>query len=197
MKKISTRLALILLALLMVAATACSSAANAQLPSATQAPATPAANPVVQETFSDPFAYCASVGTIDEPDTRYTGPQVPDSVINGFKKAAGLESSTMPVEMFQKTTIWRCMDSKVYACNFGANLPCSSKANTDKTPTEAMGDYCKENPSSDFIPMSVTGHSTIYSWHCVNGTAELLDQIEKVDPQGYLEQIWYAIEPTQ
>lgn len=147
------------------------------------------------ETYTEPFAYCAAVGTIDAPDARYTGPQIPDEVINGFKKAAGLEASTEPMDMFKKTTIWRCMDGKVYACNFGANLPCSSKANTDKTPTQAMNDYCTTNPSSEFIPMSVTGHSTIYSWHCINGSPELLDQIEKVDKAGYLEQIWYVIEP--
>ena len=88
------------------------------------------------------------------------------------------------------------MDGQVYACNFGANLPCSSKANTDKTPSPAMEDYCKANPDSEFIPMSVTGHSTIYSWHCVKDTPELLDQIAKVDAAGYLAQIWYPIAPN-
>lgn len=148
------------------------------------------------QTFTDPFAYCTAVGTIDSPDARYTGPQITDGIIEGFKKAAGLQESTEPMDMFKKTTIWRCMDSRVYACNFGANLPCDSKANTDKTPTQEMQDYCKANPNSDFIPMSVTGHNTIYSWHCVKDTAELLDQIGKVDAAGYLAQIWYAIEPN-
>jgi putative hemolysin len=87
------------------------------------------------------------------------------------------------------------MDSQVYACNFGANLPCDSKANTDKTPSQAMGDYCKANPDSEFIPMSVTGHTTIYSWHCVKDAAELLEQIAEVDAAGYLAEIWYPIAP--
>jgi Tol biopolymer transport system component len=184
---------------------ACSADVNAQNNVVnTPEPAVPTEKPVevqptevkpteVQPTYTDPFAYCAAVGTIDSPDARYTGPQVPDEIINGYKVAAGLESSTMPQAMFQQTTIWRCMDSQVYACNFGANLPCSSKANTDKNPTQAMSDYCKTNPDSDFIPMSVTGHSTIYSWHCVKDTPELLDQIEDVDAAGYLSQIWYQI----
>jgi hypothetical protein len=30
---------------------------------------------------TDPFAYCATVGTIDMPDARYTGPQMPDAVV--------------------------------------------------------------------------------------------------------------------
>jgi Tol biopolymer transport system component len=148
-----------------------------------------------QETYSDPFAYCAAVGTIDTPDARYTGPKISPEIINGFKAAAGLQESPMPEDMFEKTTIWRCMDNQVYACNFGANLPCNSKANTEKTPSQAMNDYCLANPDAEYIPMSVTGHSTIYSWHCVADTAELLDQIENVDAAGYLAQIWYAITP--
>ncbi len=147
--------------------------------------------------FTDPFAYCAAVGTIDKPDARYTGPQVPDAVINGFKKAAGLESSTEPMDMLRKSTIWRCMDNKVYACNFGANLPCDSKANTDKTPSQAIIDYCKANPDSQGIPMAVTGHDTIYSWQCVKDSPQIAQQVFQVDQAGYIQQIWYAIQPSQ
>jgi hypothetical protein len=138
-----------------------------------------------KETFTDPFSYCAAVGTIDTPDACYTGIKIPDEIINGFKRAVGLEASSEPIDMFKKTTIWRCMNNKVYACNFGANLPCDSKANTDKTPSQDIDDYCAANPESDFIPMSVTGHTTIYSWHCVKDIPEPLDQIEKVDAAGY------------
>jgi hypothetical protein len=145
-------------------------------------------------TFTDPFAYCAAVGTIDKPDARYTGPQAPDAVINGFKKAAGLESSTEPLEMLRQTTIWRCMDSKVYACNFGANLPCDSKAKTDRTPSQELIDFCKANADAPVIPMSVTGHDTVYSWHCVKDSPEIEQQIAQVDKAGYLQNIWYAIE---
>jgi len=52
------------------------------------------------ESFTDPFAYCAAVGAMDSPDARYTGSQIPDEIINGFKKAAGLEASTEPMELF-------------------------------------------------------------------------------------------------
>jgi hypothetical protein len=146
--------------------------------------------------LTDPFAYCAAVGTVDKPDARYTGGPVPDEVVTGFKKAAGLEASTEPMEMLRQTTIWRCMGGKVYACNFGANLPCDSKANTNKEPTQAMSDYCAANPGSDFLPMSLTGHDTIYSWRCANSTAEVVEQIAKVDDAGYLQQIWYLLPPS-
>jgi hypothetical protein len=133
---------------------------------------------------------------VDKPDGRYIGEPIPMQIINGFKKAAGLEASTEPPDIFKKTTIWRCMGGKVYACNFGANLPCDSKARIDKTPSKVMEDYCKANPDSQVIPMSVTGHDTIFSWYCVQDNAQLLGQIGQVDAAGYLAQIWYAIEPS-
>ena len=193
MKKIPLPFVWVPLSALTMMVAACSS----QVPEAALAPSSALATTTpTTKTFTDPFSYCAAVGTIDTPDARYTGTQVPDEIINGFKEAAGLEASTEPTDMFKKTTIWRCMDNKVYACNFGANLPCNSKANTDETPSQAMKDYCIANPDSDFIPMSVTGHSTIYSWHCIKDTPKLLDQIENVDAAGYLAQIWYEIKPN-
>jgi hypothetical protein len=175
--------------------TACSTQANAHGISAL----TPTVKPVqaqptdTQITYSDPFAYCAAVGTVDTPDARYTGPKISQEIIAGYKSAAGLADSTEPMDMFMKTTIWRCMNHQVVACNFGANLPCDSKANTDKTPTQAMDDYCKANPDAESMPMVVTGHDTIYSWHCVKDTPQVLAQIGKVDAAGYLAQIWYPI----
>ncbi len=194
------RKTLLTLIILLVVLSACStqptgSVQTTNVPPLTSVP-TIENSPLAQETYHDPFAYCAAMGTIDTPDARYTGPQISDEIINGYKTAAGLEASTEPMEMFRKTTIWRCMDSQVYACNFGANLPCSSKANIDKSPSPAMEDYCKANPDSDFIPMSVTGHETIYSWHCVKDIPEVLDQIAKVDAAGYLANIWYPIKPN-
>ena len=193
MKTIPIYIVSSLLSVLVLIAAACSpmptAVATASLSPASTNTSTPA-------TFNDPFVYCSAVGTVDKPDARYTGEAVPDAVINGFKKAAGLEGSTEPTDMLKQSTIWRCMGGKVYACNFGANLPCDSKANTDKTPSQAIDDFCKANPNSQIIPMSVTGHDTIYNWTCVNDKAQITEQIGQVDAEGYLAQIWYAIEPS-
>lgn len=165
----------------------------------TQAPATatPAAvGSPTPSTFTDPFAYCAAVGTMDKPDTRYTGTPVPDAIISGFKQAAGLQSSTEADDQFRKSTIWRCMDGKVYACNFGANLQCDAQADTNKAPTPAMNDFCSAKPNSDFIPLSVVGHSSIYSWKCVQGAAQVLDQVDQPDARGFLSRIWYPLQPS-
>jgi hypothetical protein len=144
--------------------------------------------------YSDPFNYCTAVGTIDQPDGRYTGPKTPEVVVKGLMKASGV-SADMPQEVFSQGTFWRCMDKQVYACFVGANLPCDSKANTSKEPTATMNEYCQANPNSDFIPAAATGHDTIYAWACKNGTAVTDQQVFHVDSQGYISEIWYAIPP--
>jgi hypothetical protein len=89
------------------------------------------------------------------------------------------------------------MNNTVYVCNYGANIPCDSKANTDKTPTQAITDYCKQNPGSDFIPMSVTGHDVIYSWKCNNDTPEIGGTFGTVDAAGYASSYWVQVEPLK
>jgi hypothetical protein len=142
--------------------------------------------------YSDPFIYCTAVGTIDTPDNRYSGPAIPDAIAQGLKTASGA-STDAPLQIFKNGSYWRCMGGKVYACFVGANLPCDSKANTDKTPTSAESDYCKSNPNSDFIPAAVTGHDTIYAWRCKNDTPAIDKQVFHVDSQGYIQEIWYQI----
>jgi hypothetical protein len=145
-------------------------------------------------TYSNPFSYCAAVGTIGVPDSRYTGPAIPDAIAQGLKKASGASSSA-PLDIFKQGSSWRCMDGKVYACFVGANLPCDAKANTDKTPTSVETDYCKNNPNSDFIPAAATGHDTIYAWRCNQNTPVIDKQVFHVDAQGYVQEIWYQLTP--
>jgi hypothetical protein len=160
-------------------------------PSSSIATATPVPTDV---TYTDPVTYCAAVGTIDAPDARYTGEAVPESVLTDYLKAAGLQNSTEPLDTLRAGTSWRCMNNQVYACNVGANLPCQSKANTATTPTQAMNDYCTANADAAFIPASVTGHETIYSWKCQGTTAVTDQQIDKADDAGFLASIWYALQ---
>ena len=148
-----------------------------------------------ETTYTDPFAYCAAVGTIDTPDERYSGPAIPDEIIEGYKNAAGLTDSSEPLDVFKETTIWRCMNGEVMVCNYGANLPCDAQANNDRTPTQAMQDYCAQNPDVDFIPMSVTGHETIYNWACDGETAVAGEAFDQPDAAGFLSRIWYTL-PT-
>jgi hypothetical protein len=76
--------------------------------------------------FVDPFAYCAAVGSIGTPDARYTGPAMPDAVARGLKAALALPADA-PSAPLVRSSIWRCMNGKVYACTVGANLPCAER----------------------------------------------------------------------
>jgi len=145
-------------------------------------------------TYADPFAYCAAVGTADSPGPPYTGPELPEPIINGLKKALDMPAD-VPQEVLQNGAFWRCMNGEVYACFVGANLPCQEKADTERAPDEAEKAFCRENPNLDVIPMAVTGHNTVYEWHCRNGEPEIVRQIAQPDERGFISHIWYKIGP--
>lgn len=155
--------------------------------------ATPQPTPTKPVTFDDPFAYCAAVGTMDAPDARYTGPGMPDSIVQAMV-AQGIVSADAPLE-FQKNAVWRCMNSKVWVCHYGANLPCLEKADTSQEPSAEMKQFCTENPAAEFIPAYVTGRATVYEWRCRDGKPEVVRQIFAVDAQGYLADFWYELAP--
>jgi hypothetical protein len=152
-----------------------------------------ASTPVV--TFRDPFAYCAAVGTIDQPDARYTGEQVPESVARGLMKAVNAPPNA-PLDPFLRASFWRCMDGKVYACTVGANLPCQAKADLSRSPSAAMVDFCRQNPESEVIPAVVTGRMTVYQWRCRGGAPEIVRQVAQPDARGFLSGIWHEISPS-
>jgi hypothetical protein len=179
-KQFTTVAILLTLSLLVLALVACSAVA-------TETP----------KSYSDPYAYCAAVGQIDAHDARYTGPRMSDNLFKDYLTAAKLNPDMEYPGQFKQMTVWRCMEGKVFACNFGANIPCDSKANTDKTPTQAMADFCKANPDVDFIPMAVTGHNVIYSWRCKGDAPEISDQFDTVDAAGYQSSFWVVLQPGQ
>ena len=142
------------------------------------------------QTFMDPVPYCRSIGTIDKPDNRYTGPKLPAWMAEKLNLKA--DQAKMPD--VSKMVAWRCADGQVLACLYGANIPCDSKAFTSKKPTQAVVDYCKQNPDSQFVPMVVTGHETSLSWAC-HGPRPVVIRSEAVDAQGYVKAYWKAVSP--
>ena len=147
-----------------------------------------------QGTYTNSFEYCKAAENIDSPNPEYDGPKLPDVIAEKLRKDMGV-SDTMPEDMFNDGTSWRCMDGKVYACNVGANLPCQGRANVSKEPNDGMLNYCGENPDAEFIPMFATGHTTVYEWKCDNGTPEIVKQIAETDKAGYIKDIWHEITP--
>ncbi len=146
------------------------------------------------ETYDDPFAYCQAVGTIDAPDARYAGPEVPAVIVKAIREAAEIAESA-PDDWVAQGTVWRCMDGQVWGCFRGANISCMAKANTDKTPSEEMEAYCKKHPDSELIPASVTGRETVYEWRCSGEKPEPVRQIFHPDKQGFISEFWYKLTP--
>jgi hypothetical protein len=142
--------------------------------------------------FTDPFAYCSAVGNVDAPDARFTGAKLPDAVTKGLVAILKMPD-TVPLDTVARGTVWRCMAGKVYGCFVGANLPCSEKADLEKTPTTGMKDFCTANPASDFIPAAVTGRATVYEWRCTSGAPAVVKQVSEPDARGFLSKYWYAI----
>ncbi len=147
-----------------------------------------------KQTYDDPFAYCQAVGTVDEPDARYVGPEVPPAIIAAIRQAAGIGKDA-PDDWVARGTVWRCMDGQVWGCFRGANIPCMARANTDKTPSEGMTKYCQEHPDAEVIPASVTGHETVYEWRCKGQVPEPVRQVWHPDKQGFISEFWYALTP--
>ena len=82
----------------------------------------------------------------------------------------------------------RCVGPKVMGCYIGANIPCF-KANTRRKIPGATA-WCRDNPGSKIVPMSATGHDTIYEWSCNGRRAVAGKATSTVDPQGYIADSW-------
>lgn len=141
-------------------------------------------SPALAQGFTDPVAYCRHVGTIDRPDAHYTGPKLPAWM------AAELHMKPDESRLME----WRCADGAVLACQYGANIPCDAKANTSRTPTPAIAQFCRDNPDADFVPMVVTGHETVVSWAC-RSRQPVVTQVGEVDAQGYAKMFWQRVAP--
>jgi hypothetical protein len=156
--------------------------------------ATPQQAKISVYTFADPASYCSAVGTIDQPDARYTGPAVPDWLARALRKETGAAPDA-PLDLFRHAA-WRCADDAVLACTVGANIPCDSKGDTSRTPTPGATAYCRTNPDGEVVPAAATGHATVYEWRCRGGKAEIVSQVLPLDAQGYPAVFWYKVTPA-
>jgi hypothetical protein len=113
------------------------------------------------------------------------------SLRSGFVKAYALlfpNNQSKPDEAELKTAYFRCMDGHLLACFVGANLPCG-KLDTSRKNQGAIA-FCRQNPRAGTVPMSATGHDTIYFFTCSNGRAKIKQQNWKVDRRGFGVKLW-------
>jgi hypothetical protein len=122
---------------------------------------------------------------------------IPETLIPAAVRLFGLRA--MPAEEVRRSTVYRCAYGRVLVCNLGANLPCG-KANTSRD-LPAADAWCAENQGSDFIPMYITGHDTIYRWRCQGGQAATIGEPLAVDQRGFISRYWKPVDiaaaPTQ
>jgi len=149
---------------------------------------------VLKAEVKDPFAFCATIGNspvlpaADEALRRL----LPQALLIPMREQ-GLAKADQP-EKVQLAAHWRCMDSAVYVCPIGANLPCSEPANLSQVPSSAMQVFCVANPAADGIPAYITGRATIFQWSCADGVAVAGKQQFNADAQGYLAEFWHRLE---
>jgi hypothetical protein len=134
---------------------------------------------------ASPGEYCQQIGA-DDALRAIPASLVPDAV-RLFKLDA------VPGEQVQRSTYFRCASHHVLICNVGANLPCD-KADTRRDLPGADG-WCASHLGSDFIPMYVTGHATIYRWHCDGPAAGTTGTPLDVDERGFIAQNWKQVDP--
>ena len=143
----------------------------------------------LSEHFADPVVYCAAVGNIDAPDTRWDGPPVPPSVA----EALSAQLAVPPIDADRVS--WRCMGGRVYACTVGANIPCDARADTGEEPTEGMQNFCEEQPGAEVIPAYAAGRETVYAWRCNGAEPAISAQLFTPDARGFDPNVWYQVRP--
>jgi hypothetical protein len=121
------------------------------------------------------------------PDSAHAKPsKVPAGLVMAVAKAFGIEDAAVRDAAFV-----RCAGGKLMGCYIGANLSCG-KAETHRVLTGATA-WCHENPGSKSIPMSATGHDTVYAWSCSGSRAVAGKGTMTVDPQGYIANNWKEV----
>lgn len=130
-------------------------------------------------------AYCAQIGTDDalRPLPRALVPQA----VSLF----GLER--MPVAQVLRGTVIRCMDGAVWACNYGANLPCGKADKRDTLPARGA-EWCRKNPDASFVPAYISGHDSIYRWRCEAGSPVAGSPVAQTDARGFLTRYWKRVD---
>ena len=122
--------------------------------------------------FSNPFTYCSAVGTVDAPDSTYSGPKTPP----GLARVLGLQPDTDQLH-------WRCANERVLVCNAKNGPAC------DMTPTvDMMIGYCAQHPDAKNLP-APNG-----SWNC-NGKRPSIPRDQKwpVDARGFFPDAWKQV----
>jgi hypothetical protein len=129
-------------------------------------------------TFSDPFAYCNAVKTVDYVDSRYVGPRFTADIADALR---------VPMESAPDRVSWRCVNGVIYACASFDWPVCAM------TPTaQEMVDYCQRNPG---VTRLLAPNGT---WSCEGIKPRIPDGASwPVDARGFFPNAWIPVLPPQ
>jgi len=137
--------------------------------------------PCVSAYAEDAKARCVRTG--DDDQVR----PLPGSLILAARRMFEIPAATADADV-RTTTAFRCMKGAVWLCSYGANLVCD-KADASRV-SPGADQFCKQNPGSTSIPMSATGHATVYDWTCAGTQARVVRQVTDVDARGFIAGNW-------
>lgn len=129
--------------------------------------------------------YCAKVGNDDRVKP------VPDALLSDARRMFDVPAD-ITASIVKATTSFRCMNGAVWLCNYGVNLICG-KADVSRN-SPGADRFCKQNPDSIGVPMSATGHATVYDWKCVGREARIIGRIVEIDGRGFMTENWKQLE---
>jgi len=134
------------------------------------------------------FAQPAAAAQPYCPNPAHAAPaKVPADLVQAVARTFQIDDSAA-----RDASFVRCAGAKLLACTVGANLNCG-KADASRASTGAAA-WCRENPGSQVIPMSATGHATIYQWTCKGARAVAGKTVMHADPRGYTAENWKEIQ---
>lgn len=113
---------------------------------------------------------------------------LPQSLITAARTSFGY--SQMPADMVRRLTVFRCAAGQPKICSLGANLPCGKAVRASSLP--AVSSWCLAHPHSAVVPAYVTGHDSLFQWHC-DGTKAVASEPAATDAQGYFASYWKAV----
>lgn len=113
--------------------------------------------------------------------------KVPPQLVARVAKALHITN----MKFVRGTTSVRCDGATLMACSIGANLICG-KADTSRRNRGASA-WCHDHPGDKIIPLSATGHATIYDWSCVGRRAVAGKALATVDRHGYIAGNWTKV----
>jgi hypothetical protein len=113
---------------------------------------------------------------------------LPAALVPAAERLFGLHG--MKAAEVVRNTVVRCVAGRVWACNYGANLPCGRADLAARLP--AADAWCRANPGAGFIPAYVVGHDSVYSWRCVAGVPQAGTKAAE-DGRGFFKAYWREV----